>query len=501
MTGDSDTPPALPAEPTPAGKYRFRIDRLVVALIVAAVFAVAVTAAQDRSLWLDELKSIEKTAAALGWSERVHEWSRDVHPPLYYAVLAVARDLLGPGQLAARTLSLVGLLAFAGGLLALARRLDPHHRALLLAVALASAASLYFAAEVRSYIWLLALSAFLVDRTRAYLETGGCRRAFGIALLGAAISFTHYFGAPLFLAAGGMAAFAGWRRRAWSEVAILIAGGVMTAATLAGWVAYQLAFIRKVRGLGIDHVSAVGLPVIEAFWRIAVGPWQGALPILGLAVAGLVVCGRRCVRESALRTSLIMAAIVLVSVTGLSAVLPVTSGRNLLVLAPALFLLMAAGLYGLIDGSRRADRRLGWLAAAGCWAALGWYGVQNAHLAMIPKADWRGAIAFVDRHAACDGADIGSNRGADPKLFYYHARIRPHYRPLADVSTDAPGVDCPVRAVLIETNDWREMQAEAARLDAVAVPVWGGAVLVDQAYAEAAMARAGAAEDAPGSAE
>lgn len=143
------------------------------------------------SLWLDELFSV-RAAARESFAGMVDEVARDVHPPLYFALLRGTFALVGPTEVAARGLSVVagglGIVAVAW----LGARLVDARAGVAAAWLLAVAPfAVGLDREARGNAWL---SLFCTVGTGFLVGGGGRGARIGWALALAAAAWTHVFG-------------------------------------------------------------------------------------------------------------------------------------------------------------------------------------------------------------------------------------------------------------------------------------------------------------------
>jgi hypothetical protein len=222
---------------TQAQHTELRGARLALFALLALALALRVAAALRKSLVLDEFHtwfhatrpSVQAFFATL---------ELDNHPPLGFAVVAVARALFGASELALRTPALLFGLVELALLFVLARRLSGP-RVALAATALLALSSLHvdFSSQARMYaLHSLAASATLFALVRL-LEAPPSRAAqIALALSLATAFHTHYFGAQYVvvyaLALGLVAALDASRR---PRLARLIAPVGVAALLCAPW--------------------------------------------------------------------------------------------------------------------------------------------------------------------------------------------------------------------------------------------------------------------------
>ncbi len=274
-------------------------------------------------LWWDEGYSVWFATHSL--PQMAALTARDIHPPLYYALLHLWIALWGPGPIALRSLSvLFGVLTIPVAYLVGRELAGP--RAGLWAAALfaLSPIHIYYSQEVRMYGLVAGLSlgamycaARILGLTR-FGETPPARSTWvGYALLTLAALYTQYYAALLPL---GFTLYALWRwRRRPSALARWLGLQLLVAIGYLPWVLYavpelipyvsQKVAVEADRPLGLlvylgRHLSAftIGhlegalkgwwplgllplLPVLWGLWRRRAGsPGKDALPFLGVTL-------------------------------------------------------------------------------------------------------------------------------------------------------------------------------------------------------------------------
>ncbi len=173
----------------------------VIGLGVVAVVGLVLRVLQRSPLWLDEALSANIAALPLGDIPGALE--RDGHPPLYYVLLHGWQEVVGEGDLAVRLLSAVIGLALLPLAWSAAGRIGGRRAAwaALVLVAL-NPFVLRYSTEARMYelVMVLALAGWLVADHA--LRRPDPPRLAGLALITAALLWTHYWGLWLCGAAG-----------------------------------------------------------------------------------------------------------------------------------------------------------------------------------------------------------------------------------------------------------------------------------------------------------
>lgn len=200
--------------------------------------------ADAQSLWYDEGTSVSLAGRSL-W-QIAQGAANDIHPPLYYWLLALWVRVFGNGVIALRALSAVLGTVVVGGIWILGRRLWNAQVGWVAAlVAAISPYLIWYSQEVRMYVLAAALAVGLVAATLAWWSVGGRRWLAMSAVLTLCLLYTHYLaGAGAVAAANAIAAVAavdlrrttgrwpGDRARAW------IAGQAVAGAAFLPWLAF-----------------------------------------------------------------------------------------------------------------------------------------------------------------------------------------------------------------------------------------------------------------------
>ncbi len=173
---------------------------LVVSAIAVVIGVVLRFVLADSPLWLDEAQTLAVIADGYG-SVGAH-LRGDGHPPLYYWLLLAWTDVIGDGDIAARSLSAVLGLAALPLVAITAKRVGGANLVVpTLALAASSPFMVRYATEVRMYslVIVLSLAWWLLGRGAVERPTAG--RLAGVAITTAALLLTHYWAA--FLVAAG----------------------------------------------------------------------------------------------------------------------------------------------------------------------------------------------------------------------------------------------------------------------------------------------------------
>ncbi len=180
--------------------------------VLLVALAVRLYRLDGQSLWYDEGTSAALATRSL--ATIAANAADDIHPPLYYWLLAAWCRVFGDGVFALRSLSAIFGTATVGGVLAVGRMLFSKRAALMAGLAAALSPYLvWYSQEARMYALAAALATALVwlalDLLRSLEADVPNRLPSWVALgaLGAAALFTHYFaGASTIAACNAIAA-------------------------------------------------------------------------------------------------------------------------------------------------------------------------------------------------------------------------------------------------------------------------------------------------------
>lgn len=284
----------------------------------------------------DEVWSLHAVRGSYG--AMIDTLRQDIHPPLYYHLLAGWVRWLGDSERASRALS--GVLYVVTVLLVYRLGRERHgHGALTAVVYATSPAALLSAQFVRMYA-LLGLAAVLVLLAWLRLndpERGNGRAVWPFAAAVALGSFTHvWFFFLLFALGVGQAAFHRMRLGRFGVAAVLglLPYAVLWAPTLLRQLARSAEAVAWIPAPGLSEIGSVLL-------------LQGGT-VAGVALAAAVVRGRR--TGGLQRETAVLLAVTLLVPLALSLVKPVFAARFTIVATPLLALLAAPWLARLGTG-------------------------------------------------------------------------------------------------------------------------------------------------------
>jgi hypothetical protein len=190
---------------------RTRIDRssLLAAFALLAVALVPRILTAGRTMWFDERFTLLNTASI---RDAMAYCAKDVHPPLYFVLVALWRMALPSTEFSLRMLSVIFGMASLVGIFLAARAVGG--RWVGVAAFMIAALSPYhwiYSTELRPYPALLAFSAFSTWAFFGLLRTGKVRHFIVLAVSTVLNLYTHYF--AVFLLAAQMIVFLGmaWR--------------------------------------------------------------------------------------------------------------------------------------------------------------------------------------------------------------------------------------------------------------------------------------------------
>ncbi|AGY58630.1 glycosyltransferase family 39 protein [Gloeobacter kilaueensis] len=384
-----------------------------------------------QSLWLDELYSVvASSSASLG--EVFERWLfPDTHPPGYQVLLYFWFKLFGDSEVSARSLSAIAGVLAIFAIYRFARPLFGPFVATSAAILTACAyPTLFYAQEARSYS-LLFLGATLATLAWLGLICGDGKRNGAYVLYTLCAIFTaylHYFGFILVLFQILYLFWLVWYRARrgenWGSWWKLGAISLAFAVAYAPWIVavWLHGGTRAASGLGrIQWVHPPSLLGIFTFldFLFFKNLFLSALVVVLLVVVPLLVQGSRWSWPERLDTPhLALAALVVgiyLVVFLVSQRVPILIHRNLIVLAPAVYLLVALWLerFHWLKGYRQNALMLGLCVAGFLVMAPGYYRPQ--------KEQWREAVHYAVENTDSRTAVRVLN---EPEFFnYYFARF------------------------------------------------------------------------------
>jgi hypothetical protein len=231
-------------------------------LVLLGALALRVYGADAQSLWYDEGSSVALAARSLG--QIAHDAAHDIHPPLYYWLLALWVRLAGDGVVALRGLSALIGTGVVAWVLVLGRRLFSPGVAL--GAGLLAAVSPYlvwYSQEVRMYIlaafWACALVYAALRLAEACARDDGrvWRWTLVSVLIALGALYTHYFGGASTLVIGTsallVAAAWSWQRSGtlpWRLVGSWVLAMAVAVLAFLPWLAYAWPTIRSWPAVG-----------------------------------------------------------------------------------------------------------------------------------------------------------------------------------------------------------------------------------------------------------
>jgi mannosyltransferase len=253
--------------------------------------ALRVLTASD--LWLDEALSVNIASLPLG--EIPSALRRDGAPPLYYCLLHLWIQVFGDGDVAVRSLSALAATTMLGVAFVIGQRLGGRRAAWGSVVVLAANPfAIRYATEARMYALVaLVVALGLLAVLRAYEDPTLARLSL-VALLAAALLYTHYWGVYLLAAAGIVLVLRAWRRNPdWTQRLRGRDARLLAALALGGlaWVPWIPTFLDQAAHTGTPWATPVGpAALITVLGEFGGGGSEGAR-VLSLLLAILVLLG------------------------------------------------------------------------------------------------------------------------------------------------------------------------------------------------------------------
>ncbi|GMU78562.1 MAG: hypothetical protein AMXMBFR46_13570 [Acidimicrobiia bacterium] len=260
-------PAVAPRVEPPGASDRGRrraVHRILAGIVVLAVVIGVVLRFVTRSdLWLDEALSVNIARLPLG--DIPDALRRDGAPPLYYVLLHLWMEVFGEGDVAVRALSGVFSVATLPAVYFAGKRLGGRAGSWIAVVLLATSPfAIRYATEARMYALVMFLVAWGYLALVRALERPSLGRLAVVALVTAALLYTHSWSFYLVGVVGLLLIALGWRS---PDAARRHAGWRVLIALVVGGIAY-LPWVPTL----LDQLAKTGTP-----WGEARLPWSGLM--------------------------------------------------------------------------------------------------------------------------------------------------------------------------------------------------------------------------------
>jgi len=449
---------------TTALKPHFLSDARIGWAVFAAFAVVNIALLGHRSLWLDEFMTLDIARPDASFAYVLTERLRaDRSPPLYFILVHFWMGVFGDGEVALRSLNLVGL-GILGAAMAYSRRLRWMRRAWLAfwILLLTSRFAWDFVTEGRSYFLLFSGTTLLCVLVVDFLQRMEADRTMSPALLAVtalttlSLGVLHYFG--FLIAESAMAVLAAMAlvRRRWRDAGMFLAISAVMLANLLIWVLGT----RPSRKFWLDFDP------LGAVFDFVVFSLSSNLSLVALGGFALYAARRGLLKDVPLLALAAIGAITFAAAFAISLKQPLLHARYLIVLAPPLLLILARLL---------AEAPQRWVLPVGLGSAL-LLSLPVAIMKSLPsREDWRGADRLIEARFA--GQCRHAVMMAEPTSWQYiahryHARGRDWtYLPMGQASVEAVlAGPCPVLAWAGHITE-AQFQAAFAPIDWKGTPV------------------------------
>jgi uncharacterized membrane protein len=341
-----------------------RRDWATVGIVAAVLVGIALRFVSRGPLWLDEAQSLAIARRPL--SQLADALRHDGAPPLYYALLHVWARMVGDSTFAVRALSAIPAVLSLPVILRLGRRIGGDAVGIAAVVLLAvSPFAVRYAVEARMYSLLLLLGLLGAHSVLSAHRHRSARATAGVALVSAAMLYTHYYAVFLLTVVAVAELWRVWRRRDGGSLRVVV--GI--AAGSIAFLPWLPVFLYQSRHTGAPwnsppDANAV-LGTVDA-WMGGGQPAAQAAALIALGCVVLALIGRRRGRgEVVLQTRFApLPAKLLGVVLATLVVAIVVDGVGQQAYAPR-YLSMGAGLFLVVVGcgiavlpSRRARRTM-----------------------------------------------------------------------------------------------------------------------------------------------
>ena len=364
-----ETGPRLPVfAQRPPGPDELRVlrrrDWAAVGIVVAVLIGIALRFISRGPLWLDEAQSLAIARRPL--AQLPDALRHDGAPPLYYVLLHLWTRAFGHSTFAVRALSAIPGILSLPVILRLGRRIGGDAVGIAAVVLLAvSPFAVRYSVEARMYSLLLLLGLLGAHAVLSAHRHRSVRSVVGVALVSAAMLYTHYYAVFILGVIGAAELWRLWRRRDGGSARV-VAGIAIGGLAFLPWLPV---FLYQSRHTGAPWSSPPDanaiLGTVDA-WMGGARPEAQAAALIALGCVALALIGRRRGRgEVVLQTRFAPLPAKLLGVVLATLVLAIiVDGVGQQAYAPR-YLSMGAGLFLVVVGcgiavlpSRRARRTM-----------------------------------------------------------------------------------------------------------------------------------------------
>jgi len=377
----------------PAGPDELRVlrrrDWAAVGIVAAVGLGIALRFISRGPLWEDEAQSLAIARQPL--SHLADALRHDGAPPLYYALLHWWTQLFGTSTFAVRSLSAIPAVLALPVVLRLGRRVGGDAVGIAAVVLLAvSPFAVRYAVEARMYSLLLLLGLLGAHAVLSVHRHRSRRATVGVAVVSAAMLYTHYYAVFVLAVVGAAELWLAWRRRDTASARVVL-GIVVGSLAFLPWLPV---FLYQSRHTGAPWNSPPDASAIFSTlnaWMGGARPAAQAAYLIAIGCVVIALIGRRGRRgQVVLQTRIArLPATLLAVVLGALALAIVVDAVSQQAYA-ARYLSMGAGLFLVVVGcgiavlpTRRARRTmLALLVVAGLSVTLenAWQPRSEAHL-------------------------------------------------------------------------------------------------------------------------
>jgi hypothetical protein len=353
-----------------------------------------------QSAWADEITTLLITDPALTFAQFWHLVLSDVHPPLYYLLL---RSWSAVSDLVARLPSAIfGILTVAAA--ASVKPLPAPGRLAFMALLTVSPGAIEYAQEARSYSLLLLFSTVVTSACLSLVsnptnDQAAIRAIVALAVAGIFASYTHYFGF-LLAAAGAVAVWAGRVGQRRAQGAGLALAGIV--GSFIPWIIYHSYYM----SYGVRTAGCIAdFPVsgtISWFLRLCLGGYDAAAALILVADVALATRPFRqfAQHDPAILVGSSVTLLALGAAVLVSSHTPILTSRNLIVVLPSLYLMMAALTAFGVSRWRALTATCFGVQLLLMSQSLGWYFTAQT------KEQWRESASFVLGQPDCTEGPI-----------------------------------------------------------------------------------------------
>ncbi len=404
---------------------RNRMPTILLSALIGLAFILRFKGIADESFWLDELFSVTVADPDGPFSDMFARLRHDVHPPLFYMMLRGWTDIFGSSELGARSLSAaIGCAGILFAALYYRPLCDRWTHVTFVALLSTSFGAVWYAQEARAYSLLFTLATVLTGATLAILDQAQRHRRISPATLMLLISssitaaYVHYFGTIIAIACFGTIILSLWDLK--TVLRLVVLAGLLFVSVAAMWVLHHYPYLSTITGGRFWIPNDLEWVLKSVLLLLFGSPWG----VYGIAAAFLIYIYGRLkgvqAAEFEPRPLIMIILLCVVIPSAISLHSPILTPRNLIIIFPATYLIVAH-LLNWIANAAGADGGGRFIRVGTVALLVGALMLPSVESKTMPlKEQWREAAAFILAQPGCRNATMFVAGSDDLSLFAFY---------------------------------------------------------------------------------